>query len=186
MLRIEPGKELNVYPSRYVVLNIETTGLSFEKDAVVEICAIKVEDETVIDKFESLINPGVDITPPISRLIGITNEMVVDSPGFEQVFPLFDDFIGEYALMGHNICNFDLRFLNYNTERVWGKKLGNDYVDTYRLSRHLHPELKKHNIISLAKYYDINCENIEGLLDECLIIKKLYEKLKNQGESRSD
>ena len=59
-------------------------------------------------------------------------------------------------------------------------------MDTYRLSRHLHPELKKHNIISLAKYYDINCENIEGLLDECLIIKKLYEKLKNQGESRSD
>ena len=111
MLSNKKGKNLNKYVSDYVVFDLETTGMSPDKDEIVEISAIKVKDGEIVDEFSSLVNPGMPIPAGASSVNGITDDMVADAPGFEEVFELFLEFIGEEVLVGHNIAGFDMHFL---------------------------------------------------------------------------
>ena len=111
MLSNNPGKKLNTYTSDYVVFDLETTGTSCMTDEVVEISAVKARDGKAVDEFSTLVNPGRPIPFYASEVNGITDDMVAESPCFEEALKQFLDFAGDDVLVGHNIHTFDMKFI---------------------------------------------------------------------------
>lgn len=136
----------------FVVFDIETTGLSKETESITEIGAVKVVDGKVIDRFSTFVNPERPIPAEITKLTGITNEMVADAPVITEILPRFLEFCQDAVLVAHN-ANFDTGFIRLNAERKCGIEVKNTVLDTLELSRALLPELKKHKL-------DIICEQL--------------------------
>nr|WP_288690652.1 PolC-type DNA polymerase III [uncultured Anaerotignum sp.] len=136
----------------FVVFDIETTGLSKETESITEIGAVKVVDGKIIDRFSTFVNPERPIPAEITKLTGITNEMVADAPVITESLPKFLEFCQDAVLVAHN-ANFDTGFIRLNAERKCGIEVKNTVLDTLELSRSLLPELKKHKL-------DIVCEQL--------------------------
>lgn len=136
----------------FVVFDIETTGLSKETESITEIGAVKVVDGKIIDRFSTFVNPERPIPAEITKLTGITNEMVADAPVITEILPKFLEFCQDAVLVAHN-ANFDTGFIRLNAERKCGIEVKNTVLDTLELSRSLLPELKKHKL-------DIICEQL--------------------------
>lgn len=136
----------------YVVFDIETTGLSKEKEMITEIGAVKVADGKIIDRFSTFVNPQRPISAEITKLTGITDDMVKDAPTIENVLPEFLKFCEDTVLVAHN-ASFDTGFIRIAAERAGLGELHHTIVDTLELSRALLPELNKHKL-------DIVCEHL--------------------------
>lgn len=161
----------------YIVFDIETTGFDSSYDEVIEIGAIKVHNNKIVSKFNSLIRPQNEIDEYITELTGITNEMVKDAPTIEKILPEFMNYIGNDILIGHNV-NFDINFIYDNLYRNKFNVLTNDFVDTMRIARNLLPELPHHRLIDLANYFEIDATNNHRSLKDCEITMNVYEQLK--------
>ena len=111
MLGKTAGERLTAYISDYVIFDLETTGISSAADEVIEISAVKVKGGRVVEEFSTLVNPGRPIPFAASQVNGITDDMVKNSPCFEQAFAAFLEFVVNEVLVGHNIHNFDMKFL---------------------------------------------------------------------------
>ena len=175
MLSSRKGKNLNKYVSDYVVFDLETTGMSPDKDEIVEISAIKVKDGEIVDEFSSLVNPGMPIPAGASAVNGITDDMVADAPGFEEVFELFLEFIGEEVLVGHNIAGFDMHFLYRYAMQYWNKTLDNNYVDTVVIAKKCFPQMAHRRLTDLAAHYKLNTEGAHRALFDCEMNQKVFE-----------
>lgn len=136
----------------YVVFDIETTGLSKEKEMITEIGAVKVADGKIIDRFSTSVNPQRPISAEITKLTGITDDMVKDAPTIENVLPEFLKFCEDTVLVAHN-ASFDTGFIRIAAERAGLGELHHTIVDTLELARALLPELNKHKL-------DIVCEHL--------------------------
>lgn len=168
------------YCSDYVMFDLETTGLSTDDDAIVEISAVKVTEGEIVDKFSTLVNPGIHIPYFASSVNGITDDMVKDAPDVEQALREFITFVGDSILAGHNIRDFDLKFIQRDAVRFFGKPLSNDYVDTLIVARRYLPELKSRSLESLAYHYDISYDGAHRALADCYINKQVYDCLANE------
>jgi ATP-dependent DNA helicase DinG len=93
-----------------VSIDLETTGLDPQKDTIIEIGAVKFNNQRIEQEWATLINPGKPIPPFISQLTGITDQMVASEPFINKVIPSLEEFIGATPVLGHNI-RFDLAFL---------------------------------------------------------------------------
>ena len=136
----------------YVVFDIETTGLSKEKEMITEIGAVKVADGKIIERFSTFVNPQRPISAEITKLTGITDDMVKDAPTIENVLPEFLKFCEDTVLVAHN-ASFDTGFIRIAAERAGLGELHHTVVDTLELARALLPELNKHKL-------DIVCEHL--------------------------
>ncbi|MBI4928533.1 MAG: 3'-5' exonuclease, partial [Anaerolineae bacterium] len=97
--------------SSIVAIDIETTGLDPSSDAIIEIGAVRFNGSRVEAEWSTLINPGRPISPFITQLTGISNEMVRNAPPIKAVINDLAAFAGESPLLGQNV-GFDLSFLN--------------------------------------------------------------------------
>lgn len=139
---------------QYTVVDIETTGLSEYRHKITEIAAVKIEEGKIIDSFQTLINPGVRIPSFITRLTGITDEMVKDAPPIHDVMPAFVKFLGATIFVGHNAA-FDYRFLNYYAQQCCRATLENKRLCTRKLANRLLPELRNKRLSSLCEHFNI-------------------------------
>ena len=186
MYDVKLGKKLNTYTSDYVIFDLETTGTSCQSDEVVEISAVKVVSGEIVDEFSTLVNPGMPIPYYASEVNGITDYMVADSPTFEGVLRNFLEFVGDAVLVGHNIHTFDMKFIQRDAQRYFGKSIGNDYIDTLQLARAYLPQLRHHRLVDLADYYGIDAEGAHRALNDCRMTQQVFEKLRLEMENPSD
>lgn len=177
MLGMKCGKKLEKYVADYVVLDLETTGVSVSYDQIVELSALKVQGGQVIGEFSTLVNPGRPIPLAASAVNGITDDMVADAPVLETVLQDFLEFVGDLLLVGHNIQSFDLRFLYREAERIWGQTVTNDYIDTLPLARYCLPGLSHHRLVDLAAYYHISTAGAHRALNDCYMNQRVFEAL---------
>ncbi len=134
-----------IKPPIRVALDLETTGLYVEQDAILEIAAIKFQGATILDKMETLISPGRSIPFRVQRLTGITPQHVADAPGFESISRQLQQFLGDYPIVGHSIP-FDVGFL-----RRRGLVRNNPLIDTFELATVLLPSLPSYNLGQVAE-----------------------------------
>lgn len=163
----------------YCVLDLETTGLSPNYDSIIEIGIIKVKENKIVDKYNSLINPGFLINEYITSITGITNEMLKGKPKIIDLKKEVLNFIGNDVLVGHNI-SFDVSFL----QKGFNEELKNEYIDTLQFCRKLFKELSHHRLTDMSNYLEIS-RNEHRSMSDCLCTKELYdcikEKMKNDG-----
>lgn len=183
MLADNIGKRLCKYVPDYVLFDLETTGLSTANDDVIEISAVKVAGGQVVDEFSTLVNPMRPIPYGASSVNGITDDMVAESPVFEQALEDFLEFCKDSILVGHNIHSFDMKFICRDADKYFGKMVGNDYIDTLYFARTILPHLSKHSLSSLSEHYGISTEGAHRALADCHMNQKVFEALAKDMEN---
>ena len=172
------------FPEQYVVLDLETTGLSPDYCSIIEISAIKVESDEIVDQFSTLVNSTDDIPDEIVQLTGITPEMLCNAPFEKEAVKQVISFIGDSIIVGHNVT-FDIRFINSVSQIHDLPILINSYVDTLSLSRKIFPDLPNHKLNTLIKTFcSEDREKHRALSDvkytnQCYLSIKRYAKCNN-------
>ena len=128
----------------YISLDLETTGLDPQRDAIIEIGAVRFQGEQILETFETFVNPGRTVPPFITELTGITNADVRGAPGARQATLKLQDFVGHDPVIGHNI-SFDLSFLNQH-----GVLARNLAIDTFELASILVPHAGRYTLQNLV------------------------------------
>lgn len=142
-------------PTRWVVVDLETTGMSpIKGDRIVEIGAVAVEHGRIAEEYSTLVDPERFIPPFVQRIHGISDAMVSGQPVFAQVLPSFLRFCGDSVLVSHN-ATFDRSFLDHQAMEIMQLPLPHAHVDTLRVSRLLLPKLGKHNLDALTNHFDV-------------------------------
>lgn len=177
MLGKTAGHRLERYVPDYVIFDLETTGISPQSDAVIEVSAIRVRSGRVSEEFSSLVNPERFIPWGATRVNGITDAMVADAPKTADALWEFLQFAGEDPLIGHNIQSFDLKFLERDCLQLYGAVPANDYLDTLLLARRTLPGLKHHRLVDLAEHYGCSTEGAHRALADCRMNQLVYERL---------
>jgi DNA polymerase-3 subunit alpha (Gram-positive type) len=139
----------------YVVLDIETTGLSRSRHNITEIAAIKFRNGQFVGEFQTLVNPREHIPSFITQLTGIDDEMVKDAPPIEKALPNFIEFLGDATIVAHN-ASFDYGFIFENASRHLDVMISNDRLCTRRLANRIVPELPSKRLNCLCEHFDIN------------------------------
>ncbi len=153
------------------ILDLETTGFRPQDSEIVEIFILKVKDNKIIDEFYSTFKPNGRITN--SHIHGITNSKVKNSPTIEESNDEIINFLGNSTLVGHNLDNFDLKFLNYHLS----KTLNNKTLDTLKISRKvLGNKVENHKLDTLANYFDVNPPTHQAR-DDVMTTFEIYKKL---------
>ncbi len=162
----------------YVCVDIETTGLSKEKDHIVEIGAVKVENGDVVDEFEQLINPGIAMPYQASMVTGITDVDLIGMPDVATVMPQFVSFCRDSRIVGHNVA-FDYGFLLFNAKKL-NLKWEPECVDTLKIAKKYLKELPTRKLDYLCEYFGISDENHHRALNDARATVELYELLKSK------
>lgn len=163
------------FVSDYVIVDIETTGLSPVNNEIIEIGALKVVSNEIVDNFTFLIKPSIALDENIINLTGITNEMLVDASDVYSVLSQFEAFIGDNVLMAHN-AKFDISFLNNYYMKYLNKPLSNKYIDTLFLARK-YLKLDSYKLGNLANHFNISYIGAHRGLRDCEITKQVYDNL---------
>ncbi len=154
-----------------VSIDIETTGLSEDRDAIIEIGAVKFKGHRVEDEWSSVINPGRHIPEFITGLTGISDVEVRNAPRFRDISQELEAFVGDAPVVGHNV-RFDLGFL---------QKVGilhyNEVIDTYELAAVLMPTASRYNLGSLGKQLGILLPATHRALDDAKVTMAAFNKL---------
>lgn len=138
----------------FVVVDVETTGLSPAEDRITEIAMMKVKNGVLLDEFSTLINPLVTIPASITNLTGIDNVMVADAPTAREVAPAIADFLGNAIFVAHN-AQFDWGFVSQTAMRERGIELFNPQLCTVKLSRIILPNLPSKSLGPVASALNI-------------------------------
>ncbi len=155
-------------PLTCVALDLETTGLNAERDAIIEIGCVKLEDGRITDEWSTLVNPGRPIPLGITQLTGISSADVAQAPPLALVGPSLLRFVGSLPIVGHNI-GFDLGFLaQFDLFRQ------NLAIDTFDLATVLLPRQDRYNLTSLAGRFDIPLTDAHRALDDARASLRLF------------
>ena len=148
-----PGASLALERATYVVVDLETTGLSPGSAAICEIGAVRVRGLELEERFETLVDPRRPLPPPIASLTGIDPAALRGAPPVELAVRRFLDFAGDAVLVAHN-ARFDLGFLDREVERLTGRRIASPVVDTVWLARRLLAGRQKRvGLASLAYFF---------------------------------
>ena len=137
----------------YVMLDLETTGGNPVRDRITEIAAVRMEGGQEVARWSSLVNPGTNIPIFIQNLTGISNAMVQEAPGFDEVAPHLLDLLDGAVLVAHNV-RFDHGFLLNEFARM-NVALRVKTLCTVRLSRQLYPQHKGHGLDAIMQRHNL-------------------------------
>ncbi|MCB0515132.1 MAG: 3'-5' exonuclease [Chitinophagales bacterium] len=159
----------------YAIIDIETTGGNYNNGAITEIAIFLHDGNKIIDSFSSLVNPEMPIPPFVSKLTGITDEMVSDAPKFYEIAQKVVEITQNAVFVAHNV-QFDYGFIRHAY-----KSLGYDYhrpkLCTLQLAQKHIPQLNTYNLGSLCKHFNIVIEKRHRATGDALATVSLFEQL---------
>jgi predicted DnaQ family exonuclease/DinG family helicase len=141
--------------STYVAFDFETTGLNPKQDRIIEFAAIRFVDGKPKKRYSTLINPGVHVSPFITGITGISNQMVSTAPDEEDIIDDLFSIIGKYPLVAHNI-RFDWNYLLELCKRYNKDIPENPLYDTLQLARAMLFDHPVFNLGALSEFYGLD------------------------------
>lgn len=155
----------------YVAVDIETTGLDPERDAIIEIGAVKFSGSRVEAEWSSLVNPGRHVPEFITALTHIDDAMLRGAPAVRQATGDLAAFVGDCPIVGHNI-RFDLSFLQRQIPLAL-----NEIIDTYELASVLLPKAGRYNLGALGRELGILLPATHRALDDARVTQAVFVRL---------
>jgi ATP-dependent DNA helicase DinG len=155
----------------FVALDIETTGLDPQREAILEIGAVRFNGRRVEQEWSTLVNPGRPVPGFITQLTGISNQMVAHAPPISDVRAELADFVGDAVIIGHNV-RFDLSFLQ--RYRLFAY---NETIDTYEMASVLMPNANRYGLGPLANQLIVPLPATHRALDDALVTHGVYLRL---------
>lgn len=148
----------------YAVVDIETTGGNSQYHRITEVGIVKIINGVVVDEWQSLINPQRHIPSSITRLTGISNDMVAGAPVFADVAESIDAFTRDCVFVAHNV-NFDYGFIKQEFARL-EQPFRRPKLCTVRESRKAFPGLASYSLAALTKHFGIDMEQHHRALSD--------------------
>ena len=172
-------------PVKLIVIDLETTGLYPEKgDTIIEIGAVPIQNDTVLmeERFETFVDPNIPIPPHITRITGITDDMVRGAPPMDESLIRFLSYIGDCPLVAHN-APFDIGFLSHYLDKLGREPLRNRVIDTRVLSKRAYGPQTRHNLDALLSRLGIQYDGEERhrSITDAYLTARAYLRLKNFG-----
>lgn len=161
----------------YAIVDIEATDNSSNVDSrIIQFACVLYRNGKIVEKFNTLIQPEVRISKYITRLTGITNQMVATAPYFEEVALLITTMLEDTIFVAHNV-GFDFRFLNEQLEKEGIAPLTNQTIDTVDLSQILWPAAPSYQLEDLAKYIGCQLTQAHDALADAEVTMELLQAL---------
>ena len=173
------GKSLVAFPSSYVVVDLETTGLDSCFCDIIEIGAVRYVDGEKVGEFSTLVKPFDTIDEYITELTGITDEMLENAPSAADALRDFLSFAGADLLVGYNV-NFDINFLYDKIDEMLSLTFSNDFIDVMRIARRILSDAKNHKLLTVAKHLKISSTVAHRALADCETCAAVFEALKKE------
>lgn len=165
-----------------IAIDVETTGISPEKERIIEIGAFRPETGEV---FRTLIQPGRPLQEKITELTGITDDMLMDAPEEAEAIQALLEFLdGDTILLGHNI-SFDHSFIVQAIRRCGYEEPLFYGIDTLKLSRVLCPELPNKKLETMVAHFGLTNERAHRAFEDAKVTVELYQCLKAMNKEQS-
>lgn len=161
-------------PGIYIALDIETTGLRSDRDAIIEIGAVKFQGERVLETFSTLVNPLRPLPRKIQNLTGITPTELDKAPTISLVLPRLNTFLKDCPVVGHSV-SFDLGFL-----QAKGVGAANLPIDTFELAGLILPKMASYNLEQLTRALGLSSPAYHRALADATLAKDLFMTLINR------
>lgn len=157
-----------------VFLDIETTGGSPLSSHITEIGALRVEDGKVVGKFSQLVNPQQHVPSFITKMTGISDDMLWDAPLFQGIANDLELFLDGAIFIAHNV-SFDYSFIRAAFADI-GNTFDIDRLCTARLSRKLYPDQPRHNLDTIIARHGFIVQDRHRAFDDAKVLFEFYEK----------
>lgn len=176
-VKMHAGVKKKQYPKKYVVIDVETTGLNDRENEIIEIGALKVSDGKIVDEFNILIKLSIPLPENISKLTGIT-QTILDEKGIvlTTAMKCFIGFVGNLPTVAHNV-QFDYGFLRAACGKCGIPIFDNRYFDTLAIAKKYLPNMQNFKLKTLSEYFGINSTDAHHSIQDCMITKQVFEKL---------
>lgn len=173
--RLKADKKL--LPRTYVVIDLETTGLSAADHDIIEIGAVRVRDMVLGDSFQALIKPRGKIPPAIVALTGITDLLLErEGKALVDVLSGFIEFISDLPVVTHN-ADFDYAFLRKACKSCNLPLFSNRCINTLPIARKMVDGVHNYKLETLLNYFGVEQTTKHRALEDCLAANELYAKL---------
>ncbi len=167
----------------YAIIDIETTGGKARQNRITEIGIALHDGEKVVDTYETLINPEIPIPFYITRLTGITNDMVANAPKFFEVAKKIVEMTEGAIFVAHNV-RFDYTFIKAEFARL-GYAFTKKQLCTVRLARSAFPGLRSYSLGKLIKHFNIKVKDRHRAMADVMATVELFEKIMAKEENES-
>lgn len=157
-----------------VFVDIETTGVSWRRNKIIEIAAVRYENGAAIERLNSLVNPGSYLPDYISSITGISNEDLQEQPYFDEIAAELVRLCEGAVFIAHN-ARFDYSFIKRQLEEL-GYNFRPRLLCTVRLSRKLYPAERRHSLEQIIAYHNIKVKNRHRALDDTLAMVQFCQK----------
>ncbi len=175
----ETTKEILLKDAKYIVFDIETTGLSSTRDKIIEIAACKIESGSIIERYQTFVNPVEPLSTFTTQLTDITDEMLENAPTIDQVLPEFLKFIEGGVLVAHNAL-FDVGHIKENAKAQSLEFDDSLVIDTLNLARYFYnSSLKRFNLKALAKFFKVKQEQHHRAEDDAFVTAQIWLSMLN-------
>jgi CRISPR-associated protein Cas2 len=172
------------FPKSYVVVDLETTGLDAEKDEIVQIAALNVEDSKICNSYTALVQLGNPIPAKITEITGITEKMIAEQGiSLLSAFTQFLEFLGSKPVVSHN-SDFDYGFLRTASLKCGLPIFSSPSIDTLAMSKRAIRGVKNYKLFTLAGHFGITMTEPHHAGNDCATTQLLYEKLTKLLESK--
>lgn len=162
----------------YVLLDLETTGAIPLRDRITEIALIHFKEGIEVDRWQTLINPKINIPDFIQSLTGITNQMIHNAPTFEEASRKLLSYLDGAVLCAHNV-RFDYGFLKAEFKRI-GIDLKQKVLCTVKLSRKIYPQYKSHGLSAIIERHNFSCSSRHRAMGDVEVMLQLIDHAKNE------
>lgn len=165
----------------FAIIDIETTGGNPKKDKITEIAVFVHDGDKVVEEFQTLINPQTKIPHFISKMTGITDDMVKYSPKFFEIAKKIVEITDGKIFVAHNVA-FDYKFISEEFLRL-GYNYQRECVCTVKMSRKVFPGLRSYSLGRLCNDLDIRLNNRHRAAGDALATVKLFEMIKQNSSN---
>jgi len=170
----------------FICLDCETTGLDSKHDKIIELAAVKFSFNSVIDTFETLVNPKIPIPKESQVIHNISDEMVKGKPTINQVLEKFLEFVSDHIIVGHGI-SFDISILNSEAENnnIFTSIKKNTTIDTLRLAR-LYGQSPTNSLEKLREHFNISPEGAHRAMSDVIVNIEVFKYLSKSFKTTED
>lgn len=168
-------------PRKLAFVDVETSGSFADKDRIIEIGIVRIENNEVVGRLNTLINPNASIPWFITKITGIHEDDLHTQPTFDEVIDNIDELIKGTTFVAHNV-SFDYSFIQGEFRRL-RRPFNHPRMCTVKLSRTLYPQFRKHNLDSVSQRFGIDINNRHRAFDDAYALWEFYKVVQDEFEN---